>query len=58
MDAIINSTLANVAEFLEANSQMLAAARFCTGGWLTKVHTALLGSYVWFDRGFVTYAMT
>ena len=41
---------------LHARGWMLAAAESCTGGWLAQVVTAIPGSSVWFDRGFVTYS--
>ncbi len=35
---------------------MLAVAESCTGGWAAQVLTAVAGSSVWFERGFVTYS--
>jgi len=34
----------------------LTAAESCTGGWAAQAATAVAGSSVWFDRGFVTYS--
>ncbi len=34
----------------------LAVAESCTGGWAAQAITAIAGSSVWFDRGFVTYS--
>jgi nicotinamide-nucleotide amidase len=34
----------------------MAAAESCTGGWIAKCCTDLVGSSAWFDRGFVTYS--
>lgn len=35
---------------------MCAAAESCTGGWIAQVMTAVAGSSIWFDCGFVTYS--
>ncbi|NQY26509.1 MAG: nicotinamide-nucleotide amidase [Piscirickettsiaceae bacterium] len=35
---------------------LLASAESCTGGWLAKCCTDIVGSSAWFDRGFVTYS--
>ena len=56
METAIKTCIAQVAELLKANDQMLAVAESCTGGWLAKVCTDLAGSSEWFDRGFVTYS--
>lgn len=34
---------------------MLATAESCTGGWVAQAITAVPGSSVWFERGFITY---
>ncbi len=41
---------------LLARGELLTAAESCTGGWLAQSVTAIAGSSVWFDRGFVTYS--
>lgn len=41
---------------LEVKGMFLAVAESCTGGWLAKSCTDLVGSSTWFDRGFVTYS--
>ncbi len=35
---------------------MLATAESCTGGLISAACTALAGSSLWFERGFVTYS--
>lgn len=34
----------------------LATAESCTGGWAAQAATAVAGSSLWFERGFVTYS--
>ena len=41
---------------LQARKSMLAVAESCTGGMLAQYVTAIAGSSVWFERGFVTYS--
>ena len=41
---------------LKARGWKLALAESCTGGWVSQAVTAISGSSVWFDRGFVTYS--
>jgi nicotinamide-nucleotide amidase len=45
-----------VGEALQARAWRLAAAESCTGGWAAQAITAIAGSSLWFDRGFVTYS--
>lgn len=35
---------------------MLVTAESCTGGWIGEAITAVPGSSVWFERGFITYS--
>lgn len=42
---------------LQAVHRMLAVAESCTGGYVCKVLTDVVGSSHWFDRGFITYAV-
>ena len=41
---------------LKKRRWMLATAESCTGGWVAEAATAIAGSSVWFERGFVTYS--
>lgn len=41
---------------LQARGWQLALAESCTGGMVAEAVTAIAGSSVWFDRGFVTYS--
>lgn len=45
-----------VAQRLKARGGMIVTAESCTGGWVAQELTAIAGSSVWFDRGFVTYS--
>ena len=47
---------AQVGALLRANGQKLATAESCTGGWVAQCLTAIAGSSMWFERGFVTYS--
>ena len=41
---------------LQQQGLYLVTAESCTGGLLAEAVTAIAGSSVWFDRGFVTYS--
>jgi nicotinamide-nucleotide amidase len=41
---------------LQAKGWMLTSAESCTGGLIASACTALAGSSLWFERGFVTYS--
>ena len=56
MDAELLTLSAAVGRALADNSQTLACAESCTGGWVAAVVTATAGSSAWFDRGFVVYS--
>ena len=47
---------AQLGDCLLATGETLVTAESCTGGWVAEVVTAISGSSVWFDRGFVTYS--
>jgi nicotinamide-nucleotide amidase len=52
----LESLAARVGALLLSNGQRLATAESCTGGWAAQCLTAIAGSSVWFDRGFITYS--
>ncbi|WP_303901026.1 CinA family protein [Thiohalomonas denitrificans] len=56
MDEQLAELAGRVAARLSGKGVMLAAAESCTGGWVAKVCTDLVGSSTWFERGFVTYS--
>ena len=54
-DAELQGLAAQLGVRLTATGRRLALAESCTGGWVAKVVTDVVGSSRWFDRGFVTY---
>jgi nicotinamide-nucleotide amidase len=45
-----------LATALQRRDELLATAESCTGGWVAKICTDVVGSSTWFERGFVTYS--
>jgi nicotinamide-nucleotide amidase len=56
VEAELEQLAAKVGDALKLRHWMLATAESCTGGWIAQAITAVAGSSVWFDRGFVTYS--
>jgi nicotinamide-nucleotide amidase len=54
--AVLEQLAAKLGRELQGQGKMLATAESCTGGWAAQAMTAIAGSSVWFDRGFVTYS--
>ena len=52
----IHHLLVKVAGLLTARKWRMATAESCTGGWIAKCCTDLVGSSAWFDRGYITYS--
>ena len=46
----------NVGHVLSAQHLKLVTVESCTGGWIGQSLTAVAGSSVWYERGFVTYS--
>jgi nicotinamide-nucleotide amidase len=55
-DPELTTLAAELGRVLEQDRVMLATAESCTGGWVSRVLTAISGSSAWFERGFVTYS--
>ncbi|MDX1381480.1 MAG: nicotinamide-nucleotide amidohydrolase family protein [Xanthomonadales bacterium] len=55
-DAELSQAATRVAEAVQSRGWMLATAESCTGGWIAKCCTDLVGSSAWFERGFVAYS--
>jgi nicotinamide-nucleotide amidase len=53
---VTDALCAQLAQALAARGWSLATAESCTGGMIAAACTALSGSSVWFERGFVTYS--
>lgn len=54
-DAELQTLAERLGERMLAAGLHLALAESCTGGWVAKVVTDIIGSSQWFDRGVVTY---
>ncbi|MFH1493324.1 MAG: nicotinamide-nucleotide amidase [Pseudomonadota bacterium] len=55
MDESLFRLAEETGQALKARGWMLATAESCTGGWVGEAVTAVPGSSVWYDRGFITY---
>lgn len=56
MDAELHALAERAGARLRAAGLSLVTAESCTGGWVAEAITAIAGSSVWFDRGFVVYS--
>jgi len=54
--AAVEPLVQPLAAALAARGRRLVTAESCTGGLIAAACTALAGSSVWFERGFVTYS--
>lgn len=52
----VAKSVAELALALQARAWRLATVESCTGGLIAAACTALAGSSLWFERGFVTYS--
>ena len=52
----VESLLTRVAALLTERNWRLATAESCTGGWIAKCCTDMVGSSEWFDRGYIAYS--
>lgn len=48
--------LERVAVLLTERNWRVATAESCTGGWIAKCCTDMIGSSAWFDRGYIAYS--
>jgi nicotinamide-nucleotide amidase len=58
MDHELTARAHALVQALKAAGLMMATAESCTGGWIAQCMTAIPGSSVCFDAGFVTYSNT
>lgn len=56
MDTELLKLAQQLAQTLKTAGLSLATAESCTGGGLAQVLTAIPGSSLWFERGFVSYS--
>ena len=54
-DTALQQLATETAQALKAREWRLVTAESCTGGWVAKILTDIVGSSAWFERGFVTY---
>lgn len=54
-DTDLQHLATEVGQMLVDRQWMLVTAESCTGGWVAKILTDVVGSSAWFERGFVTY---
>ena len=52
----LGSVAEQVGELLKDQGSRLTTVESCTGGWIAQSVTAVAGSSVWFERGFITYS--
>lgn len=52
----VERLLTRVAALLTERKWRVATAESCTGGWIAKCCTDMIGSSAWFDRGYVAYS--
>jgi len=52
----LQQLVASAGQELQRRQQRLTTVESCTGGWIAQVITAVAGSSVWFEAGFVTYS--
>jgi len=52
----ITTHVTTLGALLQQRKHMLVTAESCTGGLLGAAITALAGSSVWYERGFITYS--
>lgn len=55
-DTDLQQLASQVGQALEQGQCTLSTAESCTGGWVAKILTDVVGSSAWFERGFVTYS--
>jgi len=55
-DDQLNELAKALGQGLHDKEWMLATAESCTGGWVAKTLTDIVGSSAWFERGFVSYS--
>ena len=52
----VDSLLTKIAGLLTARNWRMATAESCTGGWIAKCCTDMVGASAWFDRAYIAYS--
>jgi nicotinamide-nucleotide amidase len=52
----VSTLLERVAAMLTERHWRMVTAESCTGGWIAKCCTDMVGSSDWFDRGYIAYS--
>ncbi|MCF6226633.1 MAG: nicotinamide-nucleotide amidohydrolase family protein [Xanthomonadales bacterium] len=55
-DVELSQLTQQLANYLRSNNLSLVTAESCTGGWIAKCCTDLVGSSGWFEGGMVSYS--
>jgi len=55
-EAEVRKLLARVSSVLVKRQWRMTTAESCTGGWIAKCCTDMVGSSDWFDRGYIAYS--
>ncbi len=52
----VNNLLTAIAALLTERNWRMATAESCTGGWIAKCCTDMVGSSAWFERAYIAYS--
>ena len=52
----VDHLLVKISALLSERNWRMATAESCTGGWIAKCCTDVVGSSVWFDRAYIAYS--
>ena len=55
-DTKVDGLLTKIALLLSERNWRMATAESCTGGWIAKCCTDVVGSSAWFDRAYIVYS--
>ena len=55
-DTKVDDVLTKIASLFSERNWRMATAESCTGGWIAKCCTDVVGSSAWFDRAYVVYS--
>jgi|GEM_PF-6111087 len=52
----VDGLLTDIASLLSGRKWRMATTESCTGGWIAKCCTDVVGSSAWFDRAYIVYS--